>query len=395
MALQIEIKCTGTRTAALADLQDFQGALKKLPAAAAKKLRDSILRHGFRVPIMAWNNKLMDGHQRVVVLKQLQAEGYEVPPIPIVDLQADNEKDAKKLLLLINSRYGRMVQTGFETFVDGFTLPDLDEIDIPDVDLSFLKERIVPECTVPDPPVTSTTKVGDLFKLGSHRLLCGDSTDLAVVDRLLNGEKADLVLTDPPYGVDYTGKTEDALKIENDGEPGLEGLLRDSLALALTGSRPGAVWYVAAPAGPQFKAFATVLTELGVWRQTLTWVKDSMVLGHSDYHYKHEALFYGWTPGAAHHQPPDRTRTSVLEFDRPKASKEHPTMKPLSLWTELMGNSTSKGDLVYDPFLGSGTSILAAEQLGRRCYGLELDPRYVDVVIRRWEIFTGKKAEKL
>jgi DNA modification methylase len=117
-----------------------------------------------------------------------------------------------------------------------------------------------------------------------------------------------------------------------------------------------------------------------------------MVLGHSNYHYKHEAVFYGWVPGAAHREPPDRTRTTVLEFARPKASREHPTMKPLALWAELMGNSTGRGDLCYEPFSGSGTSIVTAEQLGRRCCALELEPRYVDVAVKRWETLTGRCA---
>jgi site-specific DNA-methyltransferase (adenine-specific) len=222
----------------------------------------------------------------------------------------------------------------------------------------------------------------------------GDATVAADVSRLLSGQSIDLVLSDPPYGVDYVGKTEEALTIQNDGEQDLGALLGSSMKLALGACRPGAVWYIAAPAGPQFAAFAVVLAELGVWRQTLVWVKDTMVLGRSDYHYRHEAIFYGWAPGAAHRPPPDRTRTSVLEFDRPKASREHPTMKPLPLWAELVGNSTARGGLVYDPFAGSGTSIVACEQRGRVCRAMEIDPRYADVCVARWEKLTGRKAER-
>jgi site-specific DNA-methyltransferase (adenine-specific) len=156
--------------------------------------------------------------------------------------------------------------------------------------------------------------------------------------------------------------------------------------------RPGAVWYVAAPPGTQFAVFAGVLGGLGIWRQTLAWVKDSMVLGRSDYHYRHEAIFYGWVPGESHRAPPDRTRTSVLEFARPRASREHPTMKPPALWAELMGNSSGRGDLVYEPFSGSGTTIVTAEQLRRRCRAVEIEPRYVDVAVRRWQTLTGKPA---
>jgi len=256
----------------------------------------------------------------------------------------------------------------------------------------ILPGAAVVEDPIPEPLPKPVSRKGDLWLLGEHRLLCGDSASASDTERLLNGAKADLVLTDPPYGVDYVGKTEQALEIQNDGAPGLGALLRGSLTVTLERTRPGAVWYVAAPAGPQFASFAEILSELGVWRQTLAWVKDSMVLGHSDYHYKHEVIFYGWSPGAAHRAPPDRTRTSVLEFERPKASREHPTMKPLALWAELLSNSTARGELVYDPFSGSGTTIIACEQLGRRGCAVEIDPRYVDVAVRRWQALTGKEA---
>ncbi len=247
---------------------------------------------------------------------------------------------------------------------------------------------------VPEPPEEPITQHGNLWILGEHRLLCGDSTSPEDVARLMDGDKASLVLTDPPYGVSYEGKTDQALTIQNDGAGDLEVLLPAAFGQMIEHSRPGAVWYVAAPAGPQFLDFARVLTELGVWRQTLAWVKDSMVLGRSDYHYKHEAVFYGWSPGAAHRAPPDRTRTSVFEFARPKASREHPTMKPIALWNEFMGNSTIKGELVLDLFAGSGTTIIAAEQLDRRAAVMELEPKYCDVIVDRWEKFTGRKAER-
>jgi DNA modification methylase len=134
--------------------------------------------------------------------------------------------------------------------------------------------------------------------------------------------------------------------------------------------------------------------ELGVYRQTLVWVKDSMVLGHSDYHYKHEPIFYGWKPGALHRQPPNRTQVSVWEIDRPKRNEEHPTMKPVELVAKAIENSSLRGESIYDPFLGSGTTLIAAEQLGRKCYGMEISPAYCDVIVKRWETLTGKKATR-
>jgi DNA modification methylase len=244
---------------------------------------------------------------------------------------------------------------------------------------------------VPDEPVTQS---GDLWVLGDHRLLCGDSTDEDSFARVLTGKRADLVWTDPPYGVSYTGKTDEALTIENDELVGddLEALLAESLGHVVAACRAGAVWYVAAPAGPNFLPFAKVLTSLGVWRQTLVWAKDAFVLGRSDFHYRHEAIFYGWAPGAAHQPPPTRTQDTIWEVARPKASREHPTMKPLELVVRALETSCNRGDLVLDPFGGSGTTLLAAESTGRAAHLIELDSRYCDVVVRRWEQATGKTA---
>lgn len=227
---------------------------------------------------------------------------------------------------------------------------------------------------------------------------------------------ADAVWTDPPYGVAYVGKTKAALTIQNDnlGLGDLTEFLRRTLGAALAVCRPGGAWYVAAPAGPAFLAFATVLTELGVWRQTISWVKNVLVMGHSDYHYRHEpvfyghvpgaeppalppaeydetteALLYGWAPGAAHQPPPDRKQDTVWEFPKPKASRQHPTMKPVALIEKALRNSTRAGSVVLDPFGGSGSTLIACHLTGRVARLVELDPRYVDVICRRYQQHTG------
>ena len=267
----------------------------------------------------------------------------------------------------------------FDHLVTGFTDDEIAELIAADVDPGGVVEDEAPE-----PPEDAITKQGDLWLLGEHQVLCGDATKDAVCE---DGAAA-MVWTDPPYGVSYVGKTADAMTIDNDGAE-FAAIVRDALARAFVASRDGAVWYVAAPAGPQFYEFATVLRDLEVWRQTLVWVKDSMVLGHSDFHYRHEVLFYGWKNGR-HKAPPTRTETTVWDVPRPKASREHPTMKPVALVGKAMELSSRRGDLVYDPFLGSGTTLIAAEQLARKCYGLEIDPRYVDVICKRWHKLTGK-----
>ena len=242
-------------------------------------------------------------------------------------------------------------------------------------------------------PAKPETRVGDLWTMGRHRLLCGDSTrDIPLV---MAPESASAVITDPPYGVDYTGKTEEAKKIRNDGKADLRPILEAALPAALERTKPGGAWYVFSPAGPNFAVFSDVITGLGVWRQTLIWVKDSMVLGRSDYHYRHEPIFYGWAPGASHRAPDDRKQTTVLEFDRPKKSREHPTMKPVALVAQLIENSTDEGALILDPFAGSGTTLIAAEQMGRACTAIELEPAYCDVIVRRWEGLTGEKAARV
>jgi DNA modification methylase len=249
-----------------------------------------------------------------------------------------------------------------------------------------------------EPPVEIETSIqrGDLFALGRHRLLCGDSTSAEDVGRLMDGEKADLLLTDPPYGVSYVGKTKDALTIENDAltEEGLEELIRGAFSIAETNCRPGAYWYATVPPGPLHLLFADDWKARGILRQIMVWVKDSMVLGHSEYHYQHEPILFGWIPGERYKNP-DRTRTTVWECPRPKASREHPTMKPVALWARAIQDGSREADLVFDPFLGSGTTLVACEQLGRTCYGMEISPQYCQVIIDRWEKLTGQKAEKV
>lgn len=254
---------------------------------------------------------------------------------------------------------------------------------------------------------------GQLWQLGPHRIYVGDATERASWTRLMGDEQLDMIWTDPPYGVAYYGKTAEKLTIEGDerGEERLEELLRESFAHALEHLRAGRAVYCASPGGDQAPVFYRVLMEAGVYRQTIIWVKDVFVMGRSDYHWRHEPILqgakppsrrprhkegqpvhYGWKPGAAHLFAGDRTLDTVWEFDRPKASRQHPTMKPVALVERSLLASSKRGALVGDMFLGSGTTIIAAETSRRRCYGMELDPRYAQVAIERWQDFTGQEA---
>ncbi len=228
-----------------------------------------------------------------------------------------------------------------------------------------------------------------------HRLLCGDATEPAALARLLGADTADLVWTDPPYGVSYAEKTGRGIANDHLQLADLTDFLRKSFAAALEVCKPGAVWYVAAPHGPAGLAFATILHELDVWRSSLVWIKDTLVLSRLDYHYKHECLYYGWKPGGKHRAVPDRSQTSVFECPRPKRSAEHPTMKPVELIRRHVANSSLAGEIVLDMFAGSGSTLIACEQTGRRGMMLELEPAFADVIVERWQQFTGRRAQRL
>lgn len=239
---------------------------------------------------------------------------------------------------------------------------------------------------------------GQMFQLGEHRIVCGDSTDVKVALRLLDGAKPTCCWTDPPYGVEYEGK---AGSIMNDGAEGLPKLLAGAFATMFNVLEPGSFIYVAHPAGKQAAVFTEEISRAGFeHRQGLVWAKDRLALGHSDYHYRHEPIIYALKPvkGAGRRGRGgkgwygDNSQTSVLEFPMPKKSEEHPTMKPIELVEACLKNSTAPGHTVFEPFSGSGTTLLACERLQRRCFAIELDPRYVQVAIERWEKFTGKKA---
>jgi len=247
---------------------------------------------------------------------------------------------------------------------------------------------------VPEAPANPVTVLGDVWVLGKHRLMCGDSTSVDDMQKLTDGQLVDMWLTDPPYNVAYEGKTKDALKIKNDSmnDESFRQFLRDAYVAADTVMKPGAVFYIwhADSEGYNFRGAAK---DAG-WkvRQCLIWKKQTMVMGRQDYHWRHEPCLYGWKEGASHLWAADRKQTTILEFDRPSRNGEHPTMKPVALFEYQMLNNTKGGDIVLDSFGGSGTTAIAAEKNGRFGRLMELDPKYCDVIVKRWQEFTGQKA---
>lgn len=277
--------------------------------------------------------------------------------------------------------------------VKEFELPVEDlNIVLPEVDL----ETEIEEYEVPE-KVEPICKKGDVWQLGEHRLMCGDSTSPEDIEKLMDGSKADLLITDPPYNVAYEGKTKDKLTIQNDSmdDTSFRQFLIDTFLAANCFLKDGGVFYIW-HADSEGLNFRYACKEAG-WkvRQCLIWLKNSMVMGRQDYQWKHEPCLYGWKDGASHLWNSDRKQTTILEFDKPTKSEQHPTMKPVNLFAYQIKNSSKQGESVLDLFGGSGTSIVACEQLGRKCYTMELDPHYCDVIIARWEKLTNKKAKRI
>jgi site-specific DNA-methyltransferase (adenine-specific) len=271
-----------------------------------------------------------------------------------------------------------------------FNQDDLDEL-LNVVEVDPVEGNTDPDA-VPDAPEEPITKPGDLWILGNHRLLCGDSTNPQHLQRLMDGQLADLWLTDPPYNVDYEGGT--GLKIQNDNmaDGEFRQFLCDVYSTANQVLKPGAAFYIwhADSEGYNFRGAA----QDNGWkvRQCLIWLKSSLVMGRQDYQWKHEPCLYGWTDGAAHTWNSDRKQTTILEFDKPSRNKQHPTMKPVDLFQYQIDNSTKPNQLVLDSFGGSGTTIIACERIRRHARLMELDPAYCDVIVQRWSEFTGKDA---
>ncbi|MBQ1277792.1 MAG: ParB N-terminal domain-containing protein [Thermoguttaceae bacterium] len=367
---------------------------------AVDAVAESIRRFGFRQPLVVdEDGVILAGHTRLKAAAKLGLE--RVPVVVATGLSpeaareyrlADNKTaeladwDLPKLTLELDAL--RSVDADFDPLTLGFGADELARL------LALgPKEGFTDPDDAPEVPATTTVKRGDMFRLGEHRLLCGDSTDAADVARLFDGATADLYLTDPPYNVDYTGST--GLKIANDSMDDADFLafLTSAFCRANEVLRPGAAFYIW-HADTEGRNFREAVRQVD-WtlRECLIWVKNSLVLGRQDYQWRHEPCLYGWKGGAAHYWNGGRSQSTVFEIDKPRKNDVHPTMKPVELFERQMQNSTRPGDVVFDSFAGSGTTFVAAERLGRRCFGLELSPNYCDAIIQRWEAFTGEKAE--
>lgn len=339
--------------------------------------------------IIAGNGIYEQAQKLGIKPKIIETDGSELVVVKRTDFATDDEK--RKQLAVMDNSTSDSSEFDFELLNEDFNPQTLQDWGL-DVDFK-LDDTDVIEDEVPE-NVETRCKLGNIWQLGQHRLMCGDSTNIANVKTLMNGELADLLLTDPPYNVAYEGKTKDRLTIENDkmSDSNFREFLKAAFTAADSCMKPGCVFYIwhADSEGYNFRG---ACHDVG-WqvRQCIIWNKNTMVLGRQDYQWKHEPCLYGWKDGAGHLWASNRKQTTVIDWDKPQRNGEHPTMKPVGLFDYQIKNNTKGSDIVLDTFGGSGTTIIACEQDGRKARVMELDPHYCDVIITRWENLTGKKA---
>lgn len=405
----------------IADLKEYENNPRENDV-AAEAVAESIKEFGFKVPIIIdCNNVIIAGHTR---LKAARLLGLVSVPCIVAD---DLSPEQIKAFRLADNKTGELAEWDYEALkkeIEELTALDVDmtafgfdESIFADIELTeddgFDIETVAEE-------IVSDIKRGDVWQLGEHRLICGDSTDVEEIERLMDGHKADLLLTDPPYNVAVENSA--GMTIENDdmSDTAFYELLTGAFSSADRVMRDGAGFYIWHGESEGYN-FRRACESVG-WdiKQCLIWVKSSPTIGRQDYQWKHEPCLYGWKDGASHYFVKNRKQKTVIDDDldieflsadelreyireltepstiiregKPQKNGEHPTMKPIPLIEKQIKNSSKKGDIVLDLFGGSGTTLIACEELGRVCYMSELDPKYCDVIIKRWEHYTGGKA---
>ena len=420
----IKIKCKTQDTLPLSELTEFQGTLKVRDEDDYEKIIRSIKKHGFMYPIFTWKhgkkNYVIDGHGRLGALQRMVASGEKLPPLPIVYVECKDEAEAKEALLKLNSQYGHMTADSVREFLGDLQI-DLADLALPegilDLSLSTEDQETVGDDDTPEVEYETEpdSKPGMVYELGPHRLIVGDSTKAEDIEKLMAGEKADLIVTDPPYNVDYEGS--DGKKIKNDHmeDTSFLNFLSAAFSAMFKVLKAGGVWYIWHADSEGFNFRNAVKQSGGIVHECLIWVKNSLVLGRMDYHYRHEPCLYGWKEGKGHYWEGrrdlstvfDETRsdwkkmnkdellaelkrvdneikTSIIYEDKPARNAEHPTMKPVLLFERLIKNSSKEEDIILDPFGGSGTTIIACAKTNRVARVCEYDPKYADVIRKRW-----------
>jgi site-specific DNA-methyltransferase (adenine-specific) len=367
--------------------------------AQVAQIAASIREWGWTMPVLIdETGNIIAGHGRVMAAQKL---GLDDVPCMTATGWSEAKRRAyviadNKLALnagwddeMLRVEFGELRDLDFDLTLTGFDDAEIDALFPTEV-----TQGLTDDDAVPDAPEVPVTVEGDVWVLGRHRLMCGDSTSIEHMERLCEGQLVDMWITDPPYNVAYEGGTKEKLTIKNDSmsNDAFRQFLRDAYSAADAVMKKGAVFYIwhADSEGYNFRGAASDIN----WtvRQCLIWKKSSLVLGRQDYQWMHEPCLYGWKDGASHLWASDRKQTTILEFAKPSRNGEHPTMKPVELFEYQMLNNTKGSDLVLDSFAGSGTTAIACEKHGRNARLMELDPKYCDVIIKRWQDFTGQQA---
>ena len=357
-----------------------------------EKIKQSLLKFGYVDPIIVNEDlTVIGGHQRLTVLKDLD---YETAKCVIVNLPKEDEKALNIALNKITGQWDEALladllldlqESDFSLDLTGFEPPEIDDIlsNVHDKELSEDEFDVEEELNKP-----TLSRHGDIWQLGKHRVICGDSTKAETYKQLLDDRKANLVVTDPPYNVDVE---ETAGKILNDNmsDGDFYQFLLSMFTQVENHMEDDASIYVF-HADTEGLNFRKAFKEAGFYLSgCCIWKKNSLVLGRSPYQWQHEPCLYGWKKKGKHQWFSDRKQTTIWEYDRPKSSRDHPTMKPIQLMAYPIQNSSMRGTIVLDPFLGSGSTLIAADQTGRVCYGIELDEKFVDVIVKRYIEVTG------
>lgn len=414
--MKIKVSCECKDFLALGELTEFQGGLKSRTEFDVDKIVRSIRKYGIVFPLFVWRydgvNHCLDGHGRLLALKRMAEDGDTIPPLPVVYVDCKDERAARDLLLRLNSHYGTMTKESVLEFIGGFDL-DIGDFELPagkiDFDVADVQETEgddeVPDVDEKEEP---DSQPGEMYELGSSILMCGDSTDPDAVARLMGGEKADMVFTDPPYNVGIGSKNKalnDACRknhrplkggwcedeLENDkgmtDEEVGEKLWKPAFVNMRDNSKDCCAIYVTMPQGGSHMMMMMMMMMSAAWqvKHELIWVKNqpTFSMGRLNYDYQHEPICYGWNKSHKWIGKGKFTK-SIWNIDKPKSSKEHPTMKPVELVENALLNSSERNDIILDLFGGSGTTLLACEKNGRKARLMELSPKYCDLIRRRY-----------
>ncbi len=371
---------------------------RQIPQSAVDKVAASIQEFGWRQPIVVDSEAvIICGHVRLLAARKL---GLTQVPVHVAENLTPAQVRAYRLLdnrshqetswddNLLGLELYDLKGMGVDLDLTGFDMSEIDDL-LSGIDI---QGGLTSVDAIPEMPEIPVSRAGDLWVLENHRLLCGDATDKDDVNRVLEEGNADMVFCDPPYGVSYVGKTARKLTIQNDNlGAGFYDFLRDACANVLAVTK-GAV-YICMSSSELHTLFRAFTDAGGHWSTFVIWVKNHFTLGRSDYQRQYEPILYGWAEGSGHFWCGARDQGDVWSVDKPAVNDLHPTMKPVELVQRAIRNSSNRRDVVFDPFGGSGSTLIACETTGRQARLIELDPRYVDVIVKRWQDYTGRKAK--